>query len=124
MFTPHVSVLLCVGVVHACLCSLLLNLVTRLLIEWEDTLPYTGRLRVVRHPTQCYSTKEVQRILDAAKRASLDVVPLVQTFGHLEFVLKHDRFASMREARDNYMDLCPLSNGAKELVLELISQVL
>ena len=66
---------------------------------------------------------QVGRVLAAAKRSGLSVIPLVQTFGHLEFVLKHARFGSMREERDNYMDLCPESDGARALAFELVHQV-
>lgn len=97
---------------------------SRLLIEWEDTLPYVGRLKCVRHPTQCYSASQVRDILQAAAESNLEVIPLVQTFGHLEFVLKHERFSSMRESPQSYMDLCPLADGARELASELVSQVL
>ncbi|CAE7618424.1 HEXD, partial [Symbiodinium sp. KB8] len=95
---------------------------TGVLIEWEDMLPFEGPLEVVRHP-EAYTKEEVGRVLAAAKRSGLSVIPLVQTFGHLEFVLKHARFGSMREERDNYMDLCPESDGARALAFELVHQV-
>ena len=65
---------------------------TGLLIEWEDTFPYHGRFAVVRG-RDAYTEAQVMQILSAARRAGLEVIPLVQTFGHLEFVLKHGRFA-------------------------------
>jgi len=92
-----------------------------LLIEWEDMVPFTGRLEVVRSPT-CYSRDEVEAILAAAHSAGLDVIPLVQTFGHLEFVLKHQSFARYRERKDEVLCLCPLEEGSIELAKELIQQ--
>jgi hexosaminidase len=115
---------------------------TGLLIEWEDMLPFEGPLERIRHP-EAYSADEVGRapldasasrdvnvvaqvrmVLAAAKACGLTVTPLVQTFGHLEFVLKHLPFGAMREERDNYMDLCPVSDGAQALATELVQQVL
>ena len=36
-----------------------------------------------------YTTGDVEELLQAANQLELEVVPLVQTFGHLEFLLKH-----------------------------------
>eukprot|EP00854_Cymbomonas_tetramitiformis_P027552 gene27552-33991_t len=86
-------------------------------------LPYDGRLKVLRNP-RCYSTSEVIAIVSAAEVAGLDVIPLVQTFGHLEFVLKHAEFEQYREDPNDILCLCPLTEGSQELAKELIHQTL
>ncbi len=59
---------------------------TGILIEWEDTFPYRGELTdigsLINGPA--YSHEEVVDILNAAKSENLNVIPLIQTFGHLE----------------------------------------
>lgn len=123
---------------------------TGLLIEWEDMLPWAPPLDIAAHP-DAYTAAEVRTrpnflrgmwpidapwlaavfsvcpqvasILAAAAAQGLDVVPLVQTFGHLEFVLKHNSFAPYREDADSYMDLCPLHPDAALLTQEIILQV-
>ncbi|XP_069339148.1 hexosaminidase D isoform X2 [Eulemur rufifrons] len=67
-----------------------------LLIEYEDMFPYEGPLRLLRARFS-YSPAEVKEILHLAGLHQLEVVPLVQTFGHMEFVLKHSAFAHLRE---------------------------
>ena len=52
----------------------------------------------------------------------LKLIPLIQTFGHLEFALKRDRFSSLREDPDSYQSLCPLNPSSKTLVRSMISQ--
>ena len=85
-------------------------------------LPFKGRLECIRNP-EAYSEEEVGKVLAAARANGLDVIPLVQTFGHLEYVLKHSQFKELREDPDNYMDLCPLNPSSMPLVQELIDQV-
>ena len=65
---------------------------TGLVMEWEDMLPYTGALRCIRN-VEHYTKDEVNFILKSADDAGLDIIPLVQTFGHLEYVLKYPQFA-------------------------------
>uniref|UniRef100_A0A8C6RDK6 Hexosaminidase D n=1 Tax=Nannospalax galili TaxID=1026970 RepID=A0A8C6RDK6_NANGA len=54
-----------------------------LLIEYEDMFPYEGHLKVLR-AKYAYSPAEVAEILRLARLSQLEVIPLVQTFGHME----------------------------------------
>ena len=48
----------------------------------------------------------------------------MQTFGHLEFVLKHEAFEKFREDPHDILCLCPLAEGSQDLAKELIQQTL
>nr|XP_054366601.1 hexosaminidase D isoform X4 [Mirounga angustirostris] len=54
-----------------------------LLLEYEDMFPYEGRLRLLR-AKHAYSPPEIKEILHLATLNELEVIPLVQTFGHME----------------------------------------
>lgn len=58
--------------------------------------PYDGELELI-SARDCYSKDDVKKMLKLAKDNSLDVIPLIQTFGHLEFVLKGETFKHLRE---------------------------
>uniref|UniRef100_A0A8D2I1Z1 Hexosaminidase D n=1 Tax=Urocitellus parryii TaxID=9999 RepID=A0A8D2I1Z1_UROPR len=94
-----------------------------LLIEYEDMFPYEGRLRLLR-ATHAYSPSEVTEILRLARLSELEVVPLVQTFGHMEFVLKHAAFAHLREVAPFPNTLNPHEAESLALVGAMIDQVL
>ncbi|XP_058532243.1 hexosaminidase D isoform X2 [Ochotona princeps] len=66
-----------------------------LLLEYEDMFPYDGPLRLLR-ATHAYSPAEVQEILQLAAQSKLEVVPLVQTFGHMEVYYLGEGEASRR----------------------------
>ena len=95
---------------------------THVLLEWEDMLPYSGELACMAR-SNAFSVAEVESVLAVAKSLGLVVVPLLQTLGHLEFVLKHDRFANLREDPDDYSTLCPCSDGAPALIEAMLCQM-
>lgn len=95
---------------------------TGILVEWEDTFPWSGNLACLR-AARAYTGEEVGQLLAAAEHLGLDVIPLVQTFGHLEFALKHPQFAHLRESREQLNCLCPLLPDARALCTELVHQV-
>ncbi|XP_003464963.1 hexosaminidase D [Cavia porcellus] len=94
-----------------------------LLIEYEDMFPYEGHLSQLR-AVHAYSPAEVTEILRLARLSKLEVVPLVQTFGHMEFVLKHSAFAHLREVALFPNTLNPHKAESLALVSAMIDQVL
>lgn len=71
---------------------------TGLLMEYEDMFPYYGNFSIVRNG-DAYKREELKFILKLAEENNLKVIPLVQTFGHMEWVLKHKNFDHIREIR-------------------------
>ncbi|RCN24850.1 hypothetical protein ANCCAN_29445 [Ancylostoma caninum] len=63
------------------------------LMEYEDMFPYSedlARFLLVSCEIQTFS-------LQLAADNSIEIIPLVQTFGHMEFILKHPAYAELRE---------------------------
>ncbi|XP_056193268.1 hexosaminidase D isoform X2 [Falco biarmicus] len=96
---------------------------TGLLLEYEDTFPYAGPLAPLRAPHH-YSPGEVRAVLSQAREQGLEVVPLVQAFGHMEFVLKHKEFAHLREVKVFPNALNPHKEESRALVKAMIDQVM
>lgn len=97
--------------------------VTGILLEVEDMVEFTGIYSCIRRDN-CYTDHQLQWILQQAESAHMQVVPLIQCFGHLEFMLKHKEFAMLREAPDSYYNLCPSNPEAVKVVTGYIAQVL
>nr|XP_033817412.1 hexosaminidase D [Geotrypetes seraphini]XP_033817413.1 hexosaminidase D [Geotrypetes seraphini]XP_033817414.1 hexosaminidase D [Geotrypetes seraphini] len=94
-----------------------------LLIEYEDMFPYEGKLKALR-AQYAYSPSEIKEILNLAKLHHLEVIPLVQTFGHMEFVLKHETFSQLREVKMFPNGLNPHKKDSLKLIQMMIDQVL
>ncbi|XP_065187720.1 hexosaminidase D-like [Sycon ciliatum] len=95
-----------------------------LLVEYEDTFPYSGRLEVLRSPQFSYSKEEINELVQLAHSLDLSIIPLVQTYGHMEFVLKHPEFASLREEPKNDWSVCPLRDDTISVLKEMVDQVM
>jgi len=97
-------------------------LVTGFVFEFEDMFPFEGHLKCVAS-SKAYTREQIKQLAQLLKRKHLKIVVLVQTFGHLEYVLKRSRFADYREQADNPISVCSLKRGSIEMVGSLISQV-
>uniref|UniRef100_A0A0P4WPB1 beta-N-acetylhexosaminidase n=2 Tax=Scylla olivacea TaxID=85551 RepID=A0A0P4WPB1_SCYOL len=96
---------------------------TAVMLEYEDMFPWRGRLAQVAAKNH-YSRKQISGLVAACRSHGLEVIPLVQTFGHLEFALKHERFAHLREVPEIPQALCPSLNESLWLVRALVDQTM
>jgi len=85
-------------------------------------LPFSGALADCASP-YAFSAADVAQVVQRAAALDLEVIPLVQTLGHLEFALKHARRAALREDPHDFGTLCPTSTAAATLVQDLLTQV-
>uniref|UniRef100_A0A1I7VSU0 beta-N-acetylhexosaminidase n=1 Tax=Loa loa TaxID=7209 RepID=A0A1I7VSU0_LOALO len=98
------------------------NGATGILLEWEDTFPFSGILAENRN-SDAYTVEEVRDLLKTAKSLKLDVIPLVPTFGHLEWILKVEKFRQYRQNDMFPQVICLTDDDGVSIVLEAIRQV-
>lgn len=58
-----------------------------------------------------------------AADCDLLVIPLVQTFGHMEYVLKHEQWRGLREVEAYPSSMCPSNSETMTLVRSMIKQI-
>jgi hypothetical protein len=93
-----------------------------LLIEYEDKFPFK-RYPFIRH-RDAFSEDELRLFLATARGAGLTVIPLIQTYAHLEFALAHPQLAHLREREDIHVKICPAKAEAVAFVHELLDEIL
>ncbi|NXX20926.1 HEXDC Hexosaminidase, partial [Podargus strigoides] len=94
-----------------------------ILIEYEDMFPFKGELEILRSP-YAYSEEDIERIQQLAEHHKLEVVPLVQTFGHVEFILKHEKYQHLREVERFPNSFNPHVPDTLALLKSILSQVM
>ncbi|XP_046852487.1 hexosaminidase D-like isoform X2 [Xenia sp. Carnegie-2017] len=96
---------------------------TGLLVEYEDMFPYYDELSVLKSHN-AYSLDEIKKFLIEIRNNGLLMIPLVQTFGHMEFVLKHKKFSHLRHVANMTTAVNPNHEGSFSLVKNIIDQII
>ncbi|WP_168119549.1 family 20 glycosylhydrolase [Paenibacillus sp. HB172176] len=93
-----------------------------LLIEYEDKFPFE-RNREFRHPEYALRDSQLNELLAAAERNFIEIIPLQQSFGHLEYILGRVEYRSLRENEASTGELCPSNPASFELVSGLLTEM-
>lgn len=96
---------------------------TGILMEYEDMFPYSGPLLGNISALNSYSLDDIKTINTLAKQSNLKVIPLVQTFGHLEFLLKLAEFKDYREVVEYPQVICPTHTNTLTLLMDMVEQI-
>jgi hexosaminidase len=95
---------------------------TGILVEWEDTFPYLRFPEMKAEYT--YSVSTVKEFLKQAQKAGLLVIPLIQTFGHLESLLVQKKHYGLRELPDDPRCVCPLKPESGVVVGRMVEDMI
>lgn len=106
--------------------------------EYMDAFPYEGTLRPLR-AEDALTKEELTAFVSEAESLGMTVVPLVQCFGHMYWVLRHPEFAPLAEGYHEGMTrqelrepcgwtrahtMCPSNPESTAFYAEMVSQVL
>ncbi len=92
------------------------------LVEYGPRFPFEEHAYL--RAENALSIAEVERINSEAKRLGLEIIPLQQTIAHMEYVLRQDRHAGLRERAERDNLLCPTNPDAMPLMKSLVNEVL
>ncbi|XP_009987179.1 PREDICTED: hexosaminidase D-like, partial [Tauraco erythrolophus] len=87
------------------------------LMEYEDMFPFKGELEILKSP-YAYSEEDIERIQQLAE------LPKMQTFGHVEFILKHEKYQRLREVERFPNSFNPHVPDTLALLKSILAQVI
>jgi len=98
--------------------------INTLLLEYEDKFPFSRYPELV--APGAFTPEELRTFLAKARGLGIRVVPLFQTLGHWEFILRHERFRPLRggAAGEYHTEVRPNDPEALKLIFELIDEIL
>lgn len=97
--------------------------VNAVLIEYEDKFPFATYPEFA-HPKHALSKKQFEELQRTAHEYFIEIIPLQQSFGHLEYVLRHDAYSHLRETERSIGEICPSRSETYELITALLGEMM
>jgi hypothetical protein len=93
-----------------------------ILIDYAVRFPYDKHKRIATNLT--LTKEDLKRLNARAKELKLQLIPVQQTIGHLDYILEHDHYKRFRENKESKSQICPLNPDSLELVKELLEEMI
>jgi hexosaminidase len=96
--------------------------INTLVMEWEASYPFLEDPLI---PNRfAYSRQEVKDFIKYCQTLHIEVIPLQQSFGHVEYILRNYKYAQLREDDKDFSQVCPSeSEKNKELFTRLFKDM-
>lgn len=97
--------------------------VNTILMEYEATFPFDKHAVIASR--YAYTRAEIKDFVNYCSRLGIDVIPMQQNFGHVEYILRHDRYNHLAENIKDISQVCPLKTaGCVKLFDELFEDMM
>ena len=98
--------------------------VNTILMEYEASFPYEKHFTI--SSKYAYTRDEIRDFVKHCTALGIDIIPLQQTFGHTDYILRHVRYSSLAESKTDPTQICPLKTAEcihlfDELLADMIS---
>ena len=81
------------------------NGINTLVMEWEGSYPFAKEPLIANR--YAYSRAEVRDFISYCNSLHIRVIPLQQSFGHVEYILRNYKYAALREDQKDFSQVCP-----------------
>lgn len=95
--------------------------INTILMEYEDKFKY-DKHTVINSPIALTKT-EIKKLIKVAAQHYIQIIPLVQCLGHVEYVLRHKEYRYVAEDNE-IQQFCPLNPKTFQLYKDFVSEVL
>lgn len=98
------------------------NHINTLIIEFEDKRPFPT-MPFLQDASHGFTKEAIDQLCLAAHKLFIQIIPLQQCFGHIEYVLRHEQFRNVREQYNAPGEMCPLKPESVTLGRMLIRDI-
>jgi hexosaminidase len=96
--------------------------INTVLLEYEDKIKYHSHPAI--SASNALTHEQVRSLIKTATDYGISIIPLIQSLGHAEYILKGDRYANLRERPDSFQQLCPSREESFRLIGDLVEEIL
>ena len=96
--------------------------INTVLLEYEDKFPYQSHPKIV--SPLALSREQIKELNELAGSLHIEIIPLLQSLGHVEYILSHSEYAHLREVPNDFSQYCPLNPESQRLFKELAAEIL
>lgn len=97
--------------------------INTVLAEYEDVFPFEG-IDLAFDKTSVWSKKILAAFLQSARENKIEVIPLQQCLGHLEYVYRWDCYRKFAENQAYPSTVCLTNDDAKAMIFSMLQQVI
>ncbi|QOS80451.1 family 20 glycosylhydrolase [Paenibacillus sp. JNUCC31] len=94
-----------------------------ILVEYEDKFPFRTHPEFA-HPKHALSLSQLEELKRTAHEHFIEIIPLQQSFGHLEYVLRHEGWRHLRETEQSTGEICPSHPETYGLITTLLEEMI
>lgn len=95
--------------------------INALVLELEDKFLYTRRPEIA--APVGLSSGDLTRLAALCRKYHIEFIPLIQGLGHASYILKHPKYAHLREKKGNFAEFCPQAKGTYDVLFDLYEEV-
>lgn len=95
--------------------------INTLLVEYEDKFKFEKHPLIV--SPIALSKKQVADLVKTAEDNFIQIIPLVQSLGHAEYVLKHKKYSYVAESKDKCQQYCASNPESLRLFKDFIEEI-
>jgi len=96
--------------------------INSVLLEYEDKFPFK------KHPDiqvdSAMTPEQIQELIAFCKSHCVEPIPLVQSYGHLEYILTKEHYKHLREDSMGLNEICGTNPEAKALIFSMMEEVI
>lgn len=88
--------------------------INTLVVEWEASYPYQSHAVISNN--LAYTRNDIKSFIEYCNSLNIEVIPLQQCFGHVEYILRNQRYSKLREDKKEISQVCPMETEADSLL--------
>lgn len=95
--------------------------INAMILEYADSFPYEEQATIT--GTNAYDRQELKNLIFFCEGLGIQVIPLLENLGHVQYILRHERYSELRIEHNILSQVDPLNKHCISLFNDLIDDL-